>query len=790
MPDGVIQRAAEQLAAHASTVDTRTRGDVRGGVGTDAGRPDGVPKVQGRFGFSSDAFAEGMLWGRTLRSPHPAARIRSIDTSAAERLEGVEVVLTALDVPGRATFGLEHPDQPVFASDVVRYQGEPIAAVAAAHPELAWRAVQAIAVEYEELDPLVDAEVALDAAPIHPDGNVVRHIEIVHGTPHEVAGDVVVEDDYEVGMQDQAFMGPESGLAIPDGEGGVDLYISTQWLHVDRDQVAACLDLESDQVRLTLAGVGGAFGAREDVSLQVHVCLLALRSGRPVKMIYSREESFFGHVHRHPARMRYRHHADRDGRLVKVEARLMLDGGAYTSSSTAVISNACSFAAGPYKVPHAHVRGWVMRTNNPPCGAMRGFGSVQVCFAYEAQMDKLAAELGIDPVELRLRNALETGDTMITGQRITGVAPVRECIRAAADVPLPDELDDPLEFPGGTGRTADREDVRRGVGFAVGVKNLMYSEGFDDFSTATVRLERGPDGAPTATVHCAAAEVGQGFVTLSQQIVRTELGVERVQLAPADTSVGSAGSSSASRQTWMSGGAVQGACVAVRERLLERVAEQRDVQLAGARREVLMLRDGQIRHVDDGWAVPLVEALGDEPVEQAFEHHHPQTDPFDERGQGDAHVSFVFAAHRAVVDVDPGLGLVRVRQIATGQDVGRALNPKAVIGQIEGGIAQGVGLAVMEEILLSDGHIRNPSFTDYLIPTALDMPVVEATLIEQPEPGAPYGAKGVGEPPTISSTPAVVAAIRAATGVDLRRVPVRPDDIVLADQPAGTRPDA
>jgi xanthine dehydrogenase D subunit len=756
-----------------------TREGVREGIGADVPRPDGIPKVQGRFGFSSDLFAEGMLWGRTLRSPYPAARVRSIDTSKAEQMPGVEVVITAADVRGRSTYGLEHPDQPVFAADVVRYQGEPVAAVAADHPEVAWRAVQAIEVEYPQIEPLVDPQAAIEASPIHPDGNVFRHLEIVHGDPG-AGTDVVVEGSYEVGMQDQAFMGPESGLAIPDGDGGVDLYISTQWLHVDRDQVAACLGLDPGQVRVTLAGVGGAFGAREDVSLQVHVCMLALRTGRPVKMIYSREESFFGHVHRHPARMHYRHHADRDGTLVKVEARIVLDGGAYASSSTAVIANACAFAAGPYRVPNAHVDGWAVRTNNPPCGAMRGFGAVQSCFAYEAQMDKLAAALEMDPVDLRLHNALRSGDTLITGQVITGTAPVREVIQAAIAHPLPDNVDDPVLLPGGTGRTADREHVRRGVGFAVGFKNLMFSEGFDDFSTASVRVERGPDGGPIATVHCAAAELGQGFVTLAQQIVRSELGVGQVQLRPADTAIGSAGSSSASRQTWMSGGAVQAACQDVRERLLERVAARRGVDLAGARRELLVLRDGAVEHVDAGWRVPLADALADRPIEQTHEYHHPRTDPLDRRGQGNAHVSFVFAAHRAVVDVDAELGLVRVRQIATGQDVGRALNPLQVVGQIEGGIAQGVGLAVMEEILVDGGRVLNPSFTDYLIPTALDMPEVAATMIEQPEPGAPFGAKGVGEPPTISSTPAVVAAIRAATGLQLNRVPVRPDDIALA----------
>lgn len=757
-----------------------TREEVRHGLGDSVLRPDGIPKVQGRFGFSSDLFAEGMLWGRTLRSPHAAARITAIDTSRAERMAGVEAVVTASDVPGRATYGLEHPDQPVFAADVVRYQGEPVAAVAADHPEAAWRAVQAIEVAYEPVDPLVDAEAAIDAEAIHPDGNVFRHLRILHGDPDATA-DVVVEGSYEVGMQDQAFMGPESGLAIPDGAGGVDLYISTQWLHVDRDQVAACLDLDPAQVRLTLAGVGGAFGAREDVSLQVHACLLALRTGRPVKMIYSREESFFGHVHRHPARMHYRHHADRDGTLVKVEARIVLDGGAYASSSTAVIANACAFAAGPYRVPNVVTQGWAVRTNNPPCGAMRGFGAVQSCFAHEAQMDRLATALGMDPVRLRLHNALATGDTLPTGQVITGTAPVREVIEAAVAHPVPpDDVDgDPVLWPGGTGRTADREHVRRGVGVAVGFKNLMFSEGFDDYSTAAVRIERGADGAPTATVHCAAAELGQGFVTLAQQIVRSELGVARVQLRPPDTAIGSAGSSSASRQTWMSGGAVQAACEDVRQRVLERVAQQRGVDLAGARRETLVLRDGAVEHVDAGWRVPLVDALADGPIEQTHEYHHPKTDPLDRDGQGNAHVAFVFAAHRAVVDIDAELGLVRVRQIATGQDVGRALNPLQVVGQIEGGIAQGVGLAVMEEILVDNGRVLNPSFTDYLIPTALDMPEVVATLIEQPEPGAPFGAKGVGEPPTISSTPAVVAAIRAATGLELARVPVRLDDLAL-----------
>ena len=747
-------------------------------MGTTPIRPDGPPKVQGRFAFSSDLHLSGMLWGTTLRSPYPHARIRTLDVTPALALPGVVCVLTAEDLPGTPTYGLISADQPVLASDVVRYVGEAIAIVAADHPDTARAAARAIAVDYEPLRLLTDPAEALDPAipPIHPDGNVVRRVEIRHGDV-SAAGEVVVEGTYEVGTQDQAFLGPESGLAVPDDHGGVDLWIATQWLHEDRDQVAACLALAPEDVRLHLGGVGGAFGAREDLSLQVHACLLALRTGRPVKMSYPREESFVGHVHRHPARLRYRHHATTDGQLVKVEAEVLLDGGAYASSSAAVVSNAARFAAGPYRVPNAVIDATVVRTNNPPCGAMRGFGAVQVCFAHEAQMDHLAARLGLDPIELRLQNALAPGDVLPSGQRITGTAPVAECIRAAAAHPLPPAAGDQwLELPGGVGRTADPGRVRRGVGFAVGYKNLLYSEGFDDHSEARVHLQDG-----VATITCAVAEVGQGFVTLAGQLARTALGCDDALLVPADTvASGSAGSSSASRQTWMSGGAVLRACQLVADKVRVAYAQQLGVP-AGALR---VTDDGRIVGVAGvdpaagGIDVVVAEAAGSEVFEATTVHRHRPTVPLDRWGQGDADVSFAFAAHRAVVDVDIDLGLVRVVQIATGQDVGRVLHPTQVVGQIEGGIAQGLGLAVMEELVVENGVIRNPSFTDYLIPTVADAPDVLATCIEQPEPGAPFGAKGVGEPPTISSTAAIAAAIRAASGVDVTRVPVHPWDLV------------
>ncbi|HEX9095088.1 MAG TPA: molybdopterin cofactor-binding domain-containing protein [Candidatus Dormibacteraeota bacterium] len=720
----------------------------QGGVGESVKRVDGIPKVRGAFEYASDLHRDGMLWGATLRSPHPYAQIISIDVSAAAAAPGVHAVLTHADVPGKPTFGLDVQDQPVLAREVVRYAGEAVAIVAAEDPEVARMALEKIGVHYKILTPVTDMEQALEksAPAIHPQGNIVRTLTIVHGDPNARA-DVWVEGMYETGMQDQAPLGPESGLAVPATDGGVDLFIATQWLHADLEQLAPCLNLPPEKVRLHLSGVGGAFGAREDVSMQIHACMLALRTKRPVKMSYGRQESFFGHVHRHPSRIWMRHGASRDGKLVNIQARLLVDGGAYTSTSPAVIGNATTFAAGPYEVSNARLVGTAVFTNNPPCGAMRGFGAVQACFAYEAQMDKLAAALNLDPIELRLKNALHSGSVLPTGQPIAGVAPVRECLQRLQALPLPSEesaLDrDPMLLPGGAGNVGHGESLKRGVGIAVGYKNLGYSEGFDDSSEAWVRVSVDNDG-PRAEVKTAAVEVGQGLDTIVTQIVRSELGIDRVTLRQPDTAIGSAGSSSASRQTMMTGGAVQLACQAVRTEI------DRQGGLASLRR----------------------------PVEASRVFHHRATGKLDANGQGDPHVTFAFGAARAVVEVDQDLGLVRVVQLAVAQDVGRALNPQSVMGQIEGGSAQGLGLALMEEIALVEGQVKNASFTDYLIPTILDMPPVISEIIEEPEPGLPYGAKGVGEPSTVVVPAAVVAALRHATGRELRRAPVKPDDLV------------
>jgi xanthine dehydrogenase D subunit len=754
------------------------RADDSGGVGASARRPDGTPKVTGQFAYGSDLWMDDMIWGVTLRSPHPYAKIGSIAIGEALATAGVYAVLTHADVPGQNVCGLELADQPVLAADVVRYQGEPVALVAADHPEIARQAAKKIAVQYEVLPPVTGARQALDpAAPrLHPQGNLVRHLKLRKGDPVPAA-DVVVTGSYSVGMQDQAFLGPEAGLAVPDGEGGVDLYVATQWLHVDQRQICAALALPPERVRLVLAGVGGAFGGREDLSMHIHACMLALHTGKPVKMVYNREESFFGHVHRHPAEMRYEHGATSDGRLVYVRAEIYLDGGAYTSSTPAVVGNAGTMGIGPYVVPNVHVDTYGVYTNNPPCGAMRGFGSVQAAFGYEAQMDKLAAALGLDPVEVRSRNAMSQGCEAPTGQVVDSPAPVAELLSRLRDMPLPPANRQPgppdlRDLPGGVSNTTHGEGVVRGVGYAVAYKNVGFSEGFDDYSTARVRLEIA-GGEPMVTVHTAAAEVGQGLVTIEQQICRTELGVDHVVVHPKDTTVGSGGSTSASRQTYVTGGAVKAACERVRDQVLGLAQRRLGRTVAGLR-----LAAGHVVSDAEGTLGPIAEIVGSEILEETVEWRHRPTYPVDpETGQGFAHVQYAFAAHRAVVDVDTDLGLVKVIELACTQDVGKALNPQAVEGQIHGGTAQGLGLAIMEEIQVRDGRIANPSFTDYLIPTILDMPPMRIEVLEYPDPNSPYGLRGVGEPPTISSGPAIVAAIRAATGLDLSRIPVRPEHI-------------
>ncbi|WP_405163281.1 molybdopterin-dependent oxidoreductase [Nocardia sp. NBC_01499] len=768
---------------------TRFPGEVaapgKGGIGESPLRPDGTLKVKGEFAYASDLWMDGMLWGATLRSPHPRARIVSIDISQALALPGVYAVLTNEDVPGRNVYGLDHTwDQPVLAIGEVRHHGEPIALVAADHPEIARRAIEVIAIEWEVLTPITDPLAVVadpEANKVQERGGIARHQPVRVGdiAVGRALSDVVVSGEYEVGIQDQAFLGPEAGLVAPGEDGGLDFYVATQWMHNDLKQIGPCLGLPDDKIRMTLAGVGGAFGGREDLSMQIHAGMLALYTGKPIKMMYNREESFFGHVHRHPAKMRYEYGATRAGKIVFAEVQIVLDGGAYTSATLNVTGNASSLALGPYEIPHIKIDAYGVYTNNPPCGAMRGFGAVQACFAHESMMDKLAATLDLDPIHVRQVNAVAQGSKLATGQIVHAPMPMVEMLGQARAMPLPAPLDasDIRNLPGGASQTTHGEGVVRGIGYGVGIKNICFSEGFDDLSTARVRLEV-IGGEPVALVHTAAAEVGQGLVTVEAQIARTELGIERVTIHPADNQVGDSGSSSASRQTYMTGGAVKTACEAVRTRVFAlargRFGATADLRLVGGK---VVSRTGEVH-------IALVDLLGDEIIEETREYHHKPTTGMDPvTGQGNSHTQLALCVHRAVVDVDTELGLVKVVALDAVQDVGKIMNRLSLEGQIHGGSAQGLGLAVMEEIQVRDGKVLNPSFTDYLIPTILDTPPQRLEILENADPHAPYGLRGAGEPPTLSSTPAIVSAIRdacrsAGGTVHINRVPVRPEDII------------
>ncbi|GLW54896.1 xanthine dehydrogenase family protein molybdopterin-binding subunit [Kitasatospora phosalacinea] len=750
------------------------------GLGTSPLRTDALPKALGIYPYAADLWAEGLLWGAVLRSPHPHARILSVDTAPALAIPGVHAVVTAADLPAGpdgtpdgAPTGQVTADRPVLAAGVVRHHGEPVAAVAADHPDTARLAAAAILVEYEPLEPVTDPEAAFHAPPLHPDGNLLRHLPLRTGDPDAV-GEVVVEGLYQVGRQDPAPIGAEAGLAVPRPDGGVELHLSSTDPHGDRDRTAACLGIDPDRVRLVGTGVPGATTDREDLSFQVTLALLALRTGRPVKMTLTRAESFQAHTTRHPALLRYRHHADADGRLVKVEAQVLLDGGAYADVSAEALASAVAFSVGPYTCPNVFVDAWAVRTNNPPAGRMRGEGALQACFAYESQLDQLAKQLGIDPVEIRRRNAMTTGDPLPTGQAVTCPAPVGALLDALDTTPLPAlPLDDPEAdwlLPGGPGGAGDPAAVRRGIGYAVGMVHMLGAEGEDEVATATVRVS-----GDHATVICAAVDSGQGFATLARQIVQSVLGVSEVYIAPVDSDQSAAGPSARSRHTWVSGGAVERAALMVRHQMLQPIAADFGMSV-----ELLTINDGKITSYDGVLGMPVSEALeGRELWATAQCRPHP-TEPLDpETGQGDAFVSIAFCAMRAVVDVDIELGAVRVVDVTVAQEVGRALNPRQIEDRIEGAVAQGVGLALLENLRTEGGVPVNASLTGYRLPTALDTPDVRiAALLEERDVVAPFGAKAVSAVPAVVAPAAVAAAVRAATGLPVGRLPILPEDAI------------
>jgi len=727
-------------------------------IGISAKRLDIRTKVRGTRKYPQDFNLPGQLYAKVVWSEYPHARVKSIDTSAAEALPGVVRVITYKDVPVNE-YGINIYDQPVLVApgDKVRWVGDRIAIVVAESERVAAQARDLVRVEYDPL-PVVDdpREAMKPGAPLvheeRGDTNILRHIKIRRGDVEAgfAQADVIVEGYYVTPHVEHIYLQPEAGVGYIDDEGRVTVICAAQWPHDDLHQIAHMLNLPEDQVREIVPTVGGAFGGREDMFIQHLLALCAYVLRRPVKMVFTREESITRTGKRHPFYMRYKTGATRDGKLTAVEIEVVADAGAYASTSIPVLNNAISFAAGPYVVPNAKIDGYTVYTNNAVAMAMRGFGATQMPVAYEQQMDKLAEALGMDPVELRLKNLFEEGSIAVTGNVMSGGVGIKETLRQAALAAGWREEDGHWVRPDLGKPSAPHK--RRGIGVACAYKNVGYSFGFDDKSEAQVELTLDESGSiARALVKIAAVDVGQGVITALAQIAAQTLGipVERVHLALVDTAVTpDAGSSSASRHVYMSGNAVMRACQAAKEK----------------------------------WYNILREETGEPHVEARYCSHGRtarHTSPYDpETGQCEPHISYSYATQIALVEVDTETGEVDLLRMWAATDIGKAINPEMVYGQVAGGIQMGVGYALMEHFIQQEGQVRTRRLSQYYIPTAVDMPRrLESIIVEVPDPTGPFGATGLGETPTLPTAPAILNAIADAIGARLYQLPATPERV-------------
>jgi xanthine dehydrogenase molybdenum-binding subunit len=750
-------------------------------IGHSYPRPDAVDKVTGAAKFADDYAFPDMLHGATLRAEYPHARILSIDTGQAEALEGVRAVLTHKDVPGRNRHGLVYPDWPVLCDDKVRYLGDAVAVVAADTAQGAEQALQLIEVEYEPLPVVANAEQARkpDAAIVHEDredGNLLEHMKVRLGDIQQgfAEADLIVEREYRTPTYDHMFMEPECSIGVPAGydqeHQKLTVYVGSQIPYADRDQIAAAMDLQPEQVRVRGTLIGGGFGGKEDIMGQIHAALLAQATGRPVKILYDRAESLLAHPKRHATVIRMKTGVKEDGTLTAVQAELVGDAGAYASLSTKVLKRATTHATGPYNISHAKVDCYAMFTNNPPSGAFRGFGVTQSAFAVESNMDIVARELGMDPLELRRKNALRVGSTTATGQVLRESAGLVDCIdwvrdRVAelAEEPVPD---------------AGFANPRIGWGIACAYKNTGFGGGAPDNAGAEVEVY--PDGAETGRdvqVRASSADLGQGLTTVLAQIAAEVFGLrfEQVSVLLSDTDLTpDGGPTTASRQTFVTGNAARMATEGMRERLSFVAAEHWDVPP-----ESIRFEEGELRTEDH--SVPFAQAVdwlieeGREP-RLRYRYHAPETRPLGEGG--DMHFAFGYSAQAAQVAVDEETGKVQVLRIVAAADGGRALNPQAMLGQVEGGLVMGIGTALTEEFKLDEGVPQTRRWKDYKTPQLGDMPEMAVHLVEHPTSTGPFGAKGVGELPSIPTAPAICNAICSAVGTRIQSLPVKPEDLV------------
>ncbi|NTU83794.1 MAG: molybdopterin-dependent oxidoreductase [Chloroflexales bacterium] len=719
-------------------------------------RPDAVDKVSGKGIYAADLFAEGMLHARALRSQYPHARLLSIDTSQAKALPGVVAVLTAADIPGRKDSGVHEVDWPVLCYDKVRYVGDAVALVVAESEAIAAAALPLIEVAYEPL-PVVTGpkEAAQLGAPLvhegREQGNFLAHYQLECGdlAAGFAQADVVIEREYRTQTVEHAFIEPEAGLAVPEADGRFTVYCGGQIPFGDRRQIAATLGMPEERVRVVNCLIGGAFGGKEDVTVQILTALGAWATGRPVKMVFSRKESLLVHPKRHATIIRMRTGARRDGALTAHEVEIYGDGGAYASLSGHVMLRATTHAAGPYEVPNAQVNTYAMYTNNVPAGAFRGFGVTQSGFAMESQLDLLAEALGLSPLDIRRKNVLAYGKQTLAGQVLSESCGLAECL----DLVAREVEREPAPTAEGT--------KRRAWGLACAYKNTGYGSGARDSAGAEVELF----GDGGAIVRAGAAETGQGLPTILAQIAAEELGVpfEKVSVLLADTDLTLDGdATTASRQTFMTGNAAR---YAVRElrALLSRTA----AELLDAAPEQLVFADGFVR--GNGAQVPLGEvarAAREEGQEPRASHRYvaPHTEQYH-------HVAFGFAAQAALVEVDVATGETRVLKVLAASDVGRALNPLALQGQVEGSISMGLGMALQERFVMEGGYVKTDTLHKCRLPTIDQTPEVHTIFVEDETSDGPYGGKGVGELNSIPTAPAIINAIYNATGVRCYNLP-------------------
>jgi len=751
-------------------------------VGRPLPRPDAVAKATGMARYASDIYLPNMLYAKVLRSHHAHARLLSMDTTAARAHPGVVRVITAADVPGAKNHGVIRPDWPVLVYEKVRYVGDALAIVVAESEAAAATALDFIRVDYEPLA-VVDspqAGLAANAPCVHETGNLLRHISVQKGNVDSgfAEAHLVVDGEYYTPAADHAFLEPEAGVAHLDDEGRLVVYVGSQIPFGDRKQVAQSLDLPEDRVRIVHTHVGGAFGGKEDISVQIHLALAAWLTRRPVKLVYTRKESLVSHPKRHAALVRVKTGANRDGRIVAVHASILGDTGAYASLGEAVMTRTTTHAAGPYDIPNVSIECDAVYTNNVPAGAFRGFGVPQSNFAIESQMDTLARRLGVSPLEIRRRNALRVGATTSTGQVLHESVGLLETIdrveeevrRLDPDACILRRLPEHLSMRKGAGEAWVRD-----WGVACAYKNIGLGGSTPDSAGAVVEL----DLQGRVRVRAGAAEIGQGVIGVVAQAAAEELGApyNQIDVLLGDTALtADGGATTASRQTFVTGNAVRLAAIQVREELARAVAEELDtspqemVFVGGSVR-------GRTRSLSLGEAAAVAGRQGRN-LRAEVTYTAPRTVALGEKG--DAHFVYSYATQAAEVEVDTRSGRVRVLRVVAAHDVGRAINPLALCGQIEGGVVMGLSLALLEDFRQVHGVPQTTSLSKYRIASVADKPEIVVILVEDPIASGPYGAKGVGEIACIPTAAAIVNAVDNACGARVRVLPATPDRVLAA----------